>query len=161
MDSIDTPAEKPKGAKKPVSAAQREANRVRMAEWRERKAEKREERIANGQRPTPVRKGTKAGISADIRLMVLTALNHEGGIKYLIKQARKPNPVAFLNLLGKCLTQDDGSGDKEITFLIQQINVSAAPVSGVLASPISQHIQQSPVRLVSNGGALEAPDLDG
>lgn len=143
-----------------MSEADREKARVRMAEWRARKAEKREERVAAGQRPTPVRKGTKAGISADIRIQVLTALNYVGGIKWLIKQAQKPNPQGFLNLLGKCLVQDDGTNEKEITFLIQQINVSAAPVSGVIASPISQHIQQPTLRLASNGGTvLDAPDL--
>lgn len=134
--------------------------RANLAAARAVRDKNREDRINRGERPTPVKKGTKAGISKDIRLQVLTALHFVGGVQYLIKQAKKSNPQGFLNLVGKCLTQEDGSADREMTFLIQQINVTAAPVPGVLNSPIAGHI--APVRLVSNGtqGPLVPEDGD-
>jgi hypothetical protein len=48
------------------------------------------------------RKGTPNKLNADIKAMILGALNEAGGQKYLARQA-KENPSAFLTLLGKIL----------------------------------------------------------
>jgi hypothetical protein len=41
-------------------------------------------------------------LNADVKAMILGALNAAGGQEYLLQQAEK-NPVAFLTLLGKIL----------------------------------------------------------
>ena len=46
-------------------------------------------------------KGTPNKISADVRAMVLAALDRAGGENYLLAQAHD-NPKAFLTLLGRC-----------------------------------------------------------
>jgi hypothetical protein len=48
------------------------------------------------------RKGTPNRLNADVKAMILGALNAAGGQEYLLQQAEK-NPVAFLTLLGKIL----------------------------------------------------------
>lgn len=97
-------------------------------------------------------------ISKDIRLQALTALNIVGGAKYLAKQAEK-NPAAFMALLGKLVTRDDGAANEGVTFLIQTVNVNASPVAGVLSSPIAEHVQ--PLRLVANGGeVIDVPHIE-
>jgi hypothetical protein len=47
-------------------------------------------------------KGTPNKLSADLKEMILGALNKAGGQKWLETQAEK-NPVAFMTLLGKIL----------------------------------------------------------
>jgi len=69
-----------------------------------------------------------------------------------VRQAKRKNNAPFMSLLAKCLQQDDGAHDASITFVVRQLNVTAQPVPGVLASPIAAHVQ--PPRLVSNGGEV-------
>ena len=47
-------------------------------------------------------KGTPNKFNADLKAMILGALDKKGGIKYLVEQAGE-NPVAFLGLVGKVL----------------------------------------------------------
>lgn len=47
-------------------------------------------------------KGTPNAMGRDLRHMILTALSHAGGVRYLREQAEL-NPVAFMGLLGKIL----------------------------------------------------------
>lgn len=47
-------------------------------------------------------KGTTNKLTADVKAMVLEALNKAGGVKYLLTQATT-NPNAFLTLVGKVL----------------------------------------------------------
>ena len=55
-------------------------------------------------------KGAKNKLSADVRAMILSALNNVGGQDYLARQAEK-NPAAFMALLGKVLPmQVSGEG---------------------------------------------------
>lgn len=49
--------------------------------------------------------GTPNKATAELRDLVLGALDRAGGEKYLVRQARR-NPAAFLGLLGKCLPRD-------------------------------------------------------
>ncbi len=54
------------------------------------------------QPPGGSRKGIPNKISADVRAMILAALDRAGGEDYLVQQA-KANPAAFLTLIGKVL----------------------------------------------------------
>jgi hypothetical protein len=55
-------------------------------------------------------KGAMNKLSADVKAMILGALNNVGGIEYLARQAEK-NPAAFMLLLGKVLPmQVSGEG---------------------------------------------------
>lgn len=105
----------------------------------------------DGQEPAQER--DRKGISRELRTQVLTALTFVGGVDFLVEQARKPNNTAFMALLGKCLIQEDGSGDSGLRIVVQQLNITQAqPVAGVLNSPIAGHI--APPRLVVNGGEV-------
>ena len=48
------------------------------------------------------RKGVPNKVSADVKAMILTALDKAGGAQYLLAQAHT-NPNAFLTLVGKVL----------------------------------------------------------
>lgn len=64
---------------------------------------------AKGKRPPNAGKGRKKGvpnkITADLRSMILGALEDAGGQQYLVTQSRD-NPNAFLALVGKCVPKD-------------------------------------------------------
>src|SRR3954452_8994128 len=61
--------------------------------------------------PGGSRKGVPNKISADVRAMVLAALDRAGGENYLLEQATA-NPRAFLSLVGRILpTQVTGKDD--------------------------------------------------
>lgn len=48
------------------------------------------------------KKGTPNKVTADVKAMVLEALDQAGGVSYLLTQAQS-NPNAFLTLVGKVL----------------------------------------------------------
>lgn len=48
------------------------------------------------------KKGTPNKLNADVKAMIVGALNAKGGQKYLERQADE-NPVAFMTLVGKVL----------------------------------------------------------
>lgn len=50
-------------------------------------------------------KGVPNKMTADLRAMILGALNKAGGEQYLVAQAHD-NPQAFLPLVGKCLPKE-------------------------------------------------------
>lgn len=59
-------------------------------------------RIGAG-KPGPGRpKGVQNKLTADVKAMILTALDNAGGADYLLQQAQT-NPNAFLTLVGKVL----------------------------------------------------------
>ena len=67
-------------------------------------------------------KGRPNKTTADLKAMILTALDKAGGDKYLLEQS-KANPVAFMALLGKILPmQVNGSAS---VLLIEQLCVAA------------------------------------
>lgn len=47
-------------------------------------------------------KGVPNKVTADLKAMILQALDESGGVQYLVGQAEK-NPTAFLTLVGKVL----------------------------------------------------------
>ena len=51
------------------------------------------------------KKGVPNKITADLKGMILSALDDVGGQKYLVEQA-KENPTAFLTLVGKALPKE-------------------------------------------------------
>jgi hypothetical protein len=64
------------------------------------------------------RKGSPNRLTADLKDMILGALNAQGGQRYLEEQA-KENPVAFLTLIGKVLPMTlQGNPDQPITYAI-------------------------------------------
>ena len=75
-----------------------------------------------GTRPPAAGKGRPKGarnkLTADVKEMILAALDAAGGIKYLTRQA-ETNPTAFMTLLGKVLPmQAGGDGGNPITVQI-------------------------------------------
>ena len=64
--------------------------------------------------PGGSRKGVANKISADVRAMILAALEQAGGEDHLLAQATA-NPRAFLGLLGRLIpTQVAGPADKDL-----------------------------------------------
>lgn len=95
-----------------------------------------------------------ATISRDIRLMGLTSLNFVGGVQYLNRIAKK-NPAAYLAFIAKLVQRDDSADANGMTFVIQQINIGAAPIAGVTNSPVLEHVQrveQPDLRIVNSDG---------
>lgn len=65
-----------------------------------------------GKRPGSGRKkGVPNKINADLKAMILGALEQKGGQQYLVEQATE-NPTAFLTLVGKVLPMTV-AGDKD------------------------------------------------
>jgi len=63
-------------------------------------------------------KGTPNKIDADVKNMILCALNNKGGAAYLEEQA-DANPVAFMALVGKVLPMTvQGDANNPLTFTI-------------------------------------------
>ena len=74
-----------------------------------------------GQKSGPGRpKGSGNKIPAELKAMILEALDESGGVNYLVKQAKQRNPAAFMALLGKVLpmtVQGAGqNGEHELVF---------------------------------------------
>ena len=81
-----------------------------------------------GQKPGPGRpKGMQNKVNADVKEMILGALNAAGGVEYLLERANDPRTAsAFLTLVGKVLPlqiQGDPSNPVkhsiEVTFRAQ------------------------------------------
>lgn len=113
---------------------------------------------------TPKRRGRKPGsvvplsanaVNRELRAMWMTSLNFVGGVKYLNWLAKKHPSVYMQGLARLIKTGDSGTmgDDAGITFVVQQINVTAGPVQGVLASPVAAHVQP-PLRLAAAGGEV-------
>jgi hypothetical protein len=85
-----------------------------------------------GERRGGRQKGTPNKLGADVKGMILGALNAKGGQKYLEQQAVE-NPIAFMTLVGKVLPLTLSTDpDQPLTLQI---------VSGV---PREDHIPQQP-----------------
>lgn len=64
-------------------------------------------------------KGTPNKVTADVKAMVLDALDRAGGVAYLLTQAQT-NPNAFLTLVGKVLPMTL-AGDPDNPVAVQAI----------------------------------------
>ena len=89
--------------------------------------------------------GTPNKLSADVRAMILAALERAGGEDYLVQQA-SANPRAFLSLLGRILpTQVTGKDD---TPLIPERASDTDRVTGAFLAVLKTLPQaQAPDRL--------------
>lgn len=63
------------------------------------------------------RKGTPNRVTAQLKDMILGALDDAGGRKYLAEQA-KENPQAFMTLVGRVLPMTVSAGDGTDAFAI-------------------------------------------
>ena len=73
-----------------------------------------------GRRPNAGRKkGTPNKLTADVKAMILGALNARGGQEYLERQA-EANPTAFMTLVGKVLPLTI-SGDSDNPLVITTV----------------------------------------
>lgn len=64
------------------------------------------------------KKGTTNKLTADVKAMILEALDKAGGVSYLLTQAQS-NPNAFLTLVGKVLPMQLASDpDNPLTFQV-------------------------------------------
>jgi hypothetical protein len=72
------------------------------------------------------KKGTPNKLTADVKSMVLSALDQAGGVDYLLMQAQT-NPNAFLTLVGKVLPLTlAGDGDNPLTVQVIQRSIVKA-----------------------------------
>lgn len=72
-----------------------------------------------GERRGGRQKGTPNKLTADIKSMILAALDRAGGVDYLVRQADE-NPGPFMTLVGKVLpTQVTGPEGKDLFTGIQ------------------------------------------
>lgn len=82
------------------------------------------------------KKGTPNKTSADVRDMVLRALNKAGGTEYLARQAEE-NPGPFMTLVGKVLpTQITGDPDAPVAVTIEDKRAAA---KALLAETFGKH----------------------
>lgn len=65
-------------------------------------------------------KGVPNKLTADVKAMILEALDRKGGVDYLVAQAEE-NPTAFMTLLGKVLPlQVTGEGGGSLVVEIRK-----------------------------------------
>lgn len=65
-------------------------------------------------------KGVPNKLTADVKAMILEALDRKGGVDYLVTQAEE-NPTAFMTLLGKVLPlQVTGEGGGSLVVEIRK-----------------------------------------
>lgn len=85
-------------------------------------------KFKKGQKRGPGRpKGTPNKLPAELKAMILQALERSGGVDYLVKQANAKNPAPFMALVGKVLPlQVTGEGGGPIEILNQ---IAANPKS--------------------------------
>ena len=93
-------------------------------------------------------------ISRELKIATLAAFNMAGGIKYVYWLSQHKHAL-FVELMKKCMGNDDGEGDTNITFVVQQIAMQAQPVSGVTNSPSAGHIS-GPAQPVLTGEVIDA-----
>lgn len=82
-------------------------------------------------------KGTPNKITRLLKDMIVTALEEEGGVDYLRRQANE-NPQAFMTLVGKVIPLQIGmDGDNPITITMVE-----------LVAPMVEQIELQPVELI-------------
>lgn len=105
-----------------------------------------------------------ATMGRDVRLGLLISLNY-GGQRWPVGMAPPPNiapnaidfwlklkrnhPQKYAECLMKLIPRDVADEDTSLRIIVQQINVTAGPVPGVISSPVLEHV--APLKLVANG----------
>lgn len=75
-----------------------------------------------GTRPAGRQKGTPNKLTADVKGMILAALDKAGGPEYLLRQS-KENPVAFMSLVGKVLPMQVTGVDGDAVQLVTTVRL--------------------------------------
>lgn len=86
--------------------------------------------MAAGRKTGGRQKGTPNRTTADVRDMVLRALNKAGGTDYLARQAEE-NPGPFMTLVGKVLPTQI-TGDPENPIAIEDVTAKRAAARALL-----------------------------
>ena len=86
--------------------------------------------MAAGRKTGGRQKGTPNRTTADVREMVLRALNKAGGTDYLARQAEE-NPGPFMTLVGKVLPTQI-TGDPENPIAIEDVTAKRAAARALL-----------------------------
>ena len=68
------------------------------------------------------KKGTPNKVTGDVRAMIAEALDKAGGVEYLVAQALKENPAAFLSLV-RTITPTTIQGLDEDGSIIVNVNL--------------------------------------
>lgn len=80
--------------------------------------------------PPNAGKGRKAGvpnrIGAEVKTMILRALNEVGGEAYLVEQA-KNNPTAFMTLLGRILPRETNGNTGDVLQVTVVTGIDRGP----------------------------------
>ena len=86
--------------------------------------------MATGKKTGGRQKGTPNKLTADVKAMILGALETVGGQDYLARQAEE-NPGPFMTLVGKVLpTQVTGDPDNPVISRIETVVVDAGGGDG-------------------------------
>ena len=87
--------------------------------------------------PGGSRKGIPNKLTADVRAMILAALDDAGGEEYLVQQARD-NPKAFMSLLGRLMpTQVVGKDDTPLSAELSTAEIEKRLMAKLLAVGMS------------------------
>src|SRR5262245_49905291 len=102
----------------------------------------------------PTKPESAAAVNRELRMAWMTSFNFLGGVRYLNWLAKK-HPSVYMQGLSRLIKTNDNNNpeDAGVTFVVQQINVVAGPVPGVLSSPVQAHVQQ-PLRLAAADGEV-------
>lgn len=101
------------------------------------------------------RGATVREISRELRIGTMCAYDMAGGVKYLYWLSQHKHGL-FVELLKKCINPNEAEGPQNLTFLVQQVAISAAPVAGVSNSPIAGHIA-GPPHAANTGEVIDMP----
>lgn len=103
-------------------------------------------------------KFSSATISREIKIATMVAFNFGDAVKWLL-WLKQHKPALYVEILKKCISTNDDEGPNEIKFIVQQVNIVAAPVPGVTNSPIQGHIA-APRLAANNGEIIDAEPVD-
>lgn len=102
-----------------------------------------------GRKPGQKNRYSAATISRDIREAIHTALYVDGNPVQYFRWLKEKKPELFVHLIGKALMKEDESSVGGLVINVVQLSANgAAPVAGVLNSPILEHIEPRHLQLV-------------
>jgi len=88
-------------------------------------------------------KGTPNRIAADVRAMIVAALDRTGGEEYLVQQATT-NPKAFMSLLARLVpTQVTGKDDKPLFSDLSDHELEQRIITRLMAAGIAEETARS------------------
>jgi hypothetical protein len=99
------------------------------------------------------RKGRPNKVSKYVKAQLMESLEALGGTEYLVWLGKR-YPAVYGSLLRSLmpLQVQAQAGAEGLTIVVQQLSVGAAPVPGVITSPVLEHI--APPRLIARTGEV-------